>query len=626
MDNIADGRRVVGRRVAILEDGEEFKGLVQSFDPYRGCLGLVLDSDKLQLFYKRDVDEVKFLDEEAIEEEVNALGKFKERLEYVSVKDFRTCHSCNKEGHLAIECPNVENNLESLVCHSCNRTGHIAKRCPEKEDVQCNFCNQIGHFARSCPNAHEARCHCCGKSGHLARSCPEKVCFKCNSRGHLASICTQDTSPVAQKAHILSEEKTKPNDESTPKNRETPLDEEDLTRIFRDLKPEREVFSCRMNRTDNRHVKNLHKLDMTKLLGKSPPDVTETMEKLKDSNGFEVYQLPVPRTTSRPRFDVNGNELNTSYTQKVIRGSLWTHKDVPPALETPQWLYIIEEIGDLFEMFVEKVRQQSLIGLSLQGVSLGRSGLLSWVVISTIEDVFMIDIATLGNDALKYGLGSILQDPEIIKIMHDCRQSADILHHQYKINLENVWDTLAGDLVFANQHIFSGFVPKFGRCLGGLLRDYLGVEDKDIFYPRQRRTHLDEDSSIWMQRPLPPHLLIGAARTALYLPELYNIVKKASMFSFHQMTDVLINCVAEKEDDYEAEKLSFRTDTLPTRALQSLPDWSFDSKMIEENGGHISGGEIYQYVGNPDPGLIYGKDSLHMGTQPIPEFVPLKTV
>ena len=96
------------------------------------------------------------------------------------------------------------------------------------------------------------------------------------------------------------------------------------------------------------------------------------------------------------------------------------------------------------------------------------------------------------------------------------------------------------------------------------------------------------------------------------------------MYSFHQLTDVLNTCVSEKED-YEAESLSFQTETLPKKVGRMLPDWSMDSTTIEEFGGNVHKGEVYQYVGNPDPGLIYGKDSLHMGSQVVPEFVPLKT-
>ena len=48
---------------------------------------------------------------------------------------------------------------------------------------------------------------------------------------------------------------------------------------------------------------------------------------------------------------------------------------------------------------------------------------------------------------------------------------------QFDIKLNNVFDTMIGDVVFLTQYAFGGFLPAFNRSLSTVLRDYLGIED-----------------------------------------------------------------------------------------------------------------------------------------------------
>ena len=153
----------------------------------------------------------------------------------------------------------------------------------------------------------------------------------------------------------------------------------------------------------------------------------------------------------------------------------------------------------------------------------------------------MFDIITLGEQAFKFGLRSVLQDSELLKVVHDCRQVNNCLNQQWSVTLSNIWNTMAGDIVFSND----GFVPQYARSLAHLLKDYLGIADTKIYFPRYRRSHLAYDSSIWQSRPPPTHLVLGAARNTLYLLALYKKVRAGTLLP--SRINYPDDCIKEEE-------------------------------------------------------------------------------
>ena len=180
---------------------------------------------------------------------------------------------------------------------------------------------------------------------------------------------------------------------------------------------------------------------------------------------------------------------------------------------------------------MDRISHSGVVGISLEAEMLGREGVLCWVNICNTRDAFMFDIIALGEKSFKFGLSSVLQDPELMKVVHDCRQVNDCLTHQWSVTLSNVWDTMAGDMVFSTQHVYDGFVPQYIRSLAHLLKNYLGIADNKIYFPQYIRSHLAYDSNIWQSRPPPTHLVLGAARNTLYLLALYKVVRAATLLS-----------------------------------------------------------------------------------------------
>ena len=92
-----------------------------------------------------------------------------------------------------------------------------------------------------------------------------------------------------------------------------------------------------------------------------------------------------------------------------------------------------------------------MFGLALHGQVIGRDGALSIVALSTPSSVFLVDCVQMEPRAvMQRGLGSLLSDPAYTKVMHDCRQPSDLLWHQFDVKLTNVYDTLAGHVIFCS--------------------------------------------------------------------------------------------------------------------------------------------------------------------------------
>ena len=177
-------------------------------------------------------------------------------------------------------------------------------------------------------------------------------------------------------------------------------------------------------------------------------------------------------------------------------------------------------MGDVYEEAVVRVQAAGLVGLSGEGGLLGRASPLAFLLLATREDVFMFDVERMGVEGWQYGLRTVLQDPKLLKVLHDCRQLSDCLWHRHNVRLAGVFDTMAGDMVYISNNLLFGLLPRYTRSQSHLVRDYLGVEDDQIAFPRYRRARLSEEQEVWRARPLAQNLQLLAARGLLCLQAL----------------------------------------------------------------------------------------------------------
>jgi 3'-5' exonuclease len=87
---------------------------------------------------------------------------------------------------------------------------------------------------------------------------------------------------------------------------------------------------------------------------------------------------------------------------------------------------------------ISVIKASSVIGVSFEGVLMGRFGELCWVNFSDGENTFLFDVKAIG---LHECLVNVLLDKDVTKVVHDVRLPADCLLNKHKISMLNVIDT-----------------------------------------------------------------------------------------------------------------------------------------------------------------------------------------
>ncbi|XP_028941380.1 piRNA biogenesis protein EXD1, partial [Antrostomus carolinensis] len=162
------------------------------------------------------------------------------------------------------------------------------------------------------------------------------------------------------------------------------------------------------------------------------------------------------------------------------------------------------------------LKQQRVISVAGEGVNLCRHGKLSWLEIASKSQIFLFDIFLLGPQAFKNGLQMVLEDKDILKVMHDCRWISDCLFHQYGVLLFNVFDTQVADALQFSMAT-GGFLPHRVRTLQECLMQHLKIPCKWDAIIKHKQEMASENPGMWFLRPFPASLLKALALKAMYL-------------------------------------------------------------------------------------------------------------
>jgi len=164
------------------------------------------------------------------------------------------------------------------------------------------------------------------------------------------------------------------------------------------------------------------------------------------------------------------------------------------------------------EVAVKEICMHKVVAVDCEGVNLGREGRLCLVQIATSNKPYLFDIVEGGKDLFHHGLRKLLEDPLIMKVMHDCRLDSDALFHEHQVKLQAVYDTQIGFAIVQRQQ--SGTTP-LPVGLNTLLRKFgMGAtnEVKDAM-----KEEMQKDCGFWEKRPMSDIALLYARQDVTHL-------------------------------------------------------------------------------------------------------------
>jgi exonuclease 3'-5' domain-containing protein 1 len=163
-----------------------------------------------------------------------------------------------------------------------------------------------------------------------------------------------------------------------------------------------------------------------------------------------------------------------------------------------------------------------VIALDCEGVDLGRDGALCFVQLSARNQCFLFDVMGLDSTSqAARSLKELLEDPTIVKIIHDCKADSDALFHILGIRLQGVHDTQAWDCVCL---VTNGDEKVPGKSLNVTLQawGFAVAESRDA-------SVYQKNPAFWAERPMSPQMLDWASGDVTCLFQLYDLqVEKAT--------------------------------------------------------------------------------------------------
>ena len=380
-------------------------------------------------------------------------------------------------------------------------------------------------------------------------------------------------------------------------------------------KPEsRKMLSNKDQRGDNPHLSRLYPIDMEDVLAQGQLLPTIKLAEIKSLPG-KPLGIPIPeQTTIHQDGQVYRGKVNNEFVK--VREVYWRDPETPPPLGLcPTKLYFVDEFpGKKYDLSMEILGAQRIIGVALEGRELGRHGQLSLISFSTSDAVLMFDVVKLGPELFKQDLCHVLQSPDVMKVFHDVRLASDALFHLYDIKMANVYDTLVSHALFMTTALYAGYLPTNAHSLTNLARAFLGISSTCLFHPHYRADRISDDSNIWMERPLSNTLLVGAARNVMYLLDLQRATRQCMNSHFVRGVECFLRSTRDA-DDHDAAYANLSA--LPREFVGCLPDWRpMEHKAAKWGVVERDKRRVHNSVGQMDPNIVFSRDVMHQCKNP----------
>ncbi|XP_057312961.1 piRNA biogenesis protein EXD1-like [Hydractinia symbiolongicarpus] len=324
----------------------------------------------------------------------------------------------------------------------------------------------------------------------------------------------------------------------------------DLTLLDDDV--ERSEDNERVKTVGNKSVMKSNNKKVTKM----NKDVTQDQDIFMDASdtGTSLFQMP----QMDPSLYLSGFEYI---------------KPIANELKEPPSAVLIGKLGDGFSNAISKVKSQKVISLVAEGRNISRFGDINLLLIGTRKMVYIFDIASIGKDCFSEGIASILEDKNILKVVHDVRMLSDCLHYIYNVKPVNVFDTQVADAFIHKQS--TGFFPREVSSLTECVVTYLNINPSDCTFESEKKKLLQANINIWLERPLEMDFLKVCAMAAMYIRELRPVMMERLLAEYLCGVDVYLDSVRDMSN--HAAKLVNR---------QRLPEGFQKISGLKEQGRH----------------------------------------
>ncbi|XP_058848162.1 piRNA biogenesis protein EXD1-like [Acipenser ruthenus] len=249
---------------------------------------------------------------------------------------------------------------------------------------------------------------------------------------------------------------------------------------------------------------------------------------------------------------------------------------------------VIDQFQEKFGPAIIHIQNQRVIGVGVDGVGFSQHERVCWMQISTKNQIYLFDILLLGARAFKNGLTRILEDSNILKVIHDCRGISGCLYHQYAVNLANIFDTQVADVMLFHMET-GGFLPERVSTLEECIIRHLKIASFRLSSLKLKAQLAEENSEVWYMRPSPVSLLRAMALSVIHLQPLRLVLLDALMSDYISLVDTYLSVFREEPVDIQTG--SQNTSLELPKELQELEfmqkqrrEWALEHYKVNEDG------------------------------------------
>lgn len=172
-----------------------------------------------------------------------------------------------------------------------------------------------------------------------------------------------------------------------------------------------------------------------------------------------------------------------------------------------------------------QLEKYDVISVDAEGVQLGKDGQMTLLQIGTLQnEVYVFDVKENRNLFDNGKLRNVLENDKIVKVIHSCSGDSAALYYQFKVQLQNVFDTQVAHIVI-QEHKGTVLVPLLK--LEDICTTYSKSSKVSDQKQEVRKNWIKEVGSYWAKRPLTDEMIEYAAGDVTSLiPEVYETQKK----------------------------------------------------------------------------------------------------